>query len=75
MTDRLSQFRFIDLATAAEALGATRVQVLDWVTAGRLKPFQGAGQSAVFRTRAVRRWPPRSPRSARPPMPRPPPRP
>ena len=53
MTDRLSQFRFIDLATAAEALGATRVQVLDWVTAGRLKPFQGAGQSAVFRTRDV----------------------
>ena len=46
-------FRFIDLPTAAEALGVTRTELLEWVSAGRIKPFQGTGQAAVFRTRDV----------------------
>ncbi|HUS13702.1 MAG TPA: hypothetical protein VM536_01675 [Chloroflexia bacterium] len=46
-------FRFIDLPTAAEVLGTTRAQVLEHVEAGRLKPYSGTGQGAVFRTRDV----------------------
>src|SRR4051794_32889029 len=53
MVNRPSGFRFIDLPTAAEALGVTRQQVLAWIDEGRLKPFQGTGQAAVFRTRDV----------------------
>ncbi len=52
-SNRPGGFRFIDLPTAAEALGVTRTQVLEWVEAGRIKPFQGTGQGAVFRTRDV----------------------
>src|SRR5262245_53257777 len=46
-------FRFIDLPTAAEVLGTTRAQALQYVESGRLKPYSGSGQSAVFRTRDV----------------------
>jgi hypothetical protein len=46
-------FRFIDLPTAAEVLGTTRAQVLQYVEDGALTPYSGAGQSAVFRTRDV----------------------
>jgi hypothetical protein len=46
-------FRFIDLPTAAEVLGTTRTQALQYVESGRLKPYSGAGQSAVFRSRDV----------------------
>ena len=42
-------FRFIDLATAAEVLGTTRAQALQYVESGQLKPYSGSGQSAVFR--------------------------
>jgi hypothetical protein len=49
----LSTFRFIDLATAAEVLGVSRAQAVELLEAGRLKPFTGTGQSAVFRTRDV----------------------
>jgi hypothetical protein len=52
-SNRPAGFRFIDLPTAAEALGVTRTQLLEWVTEGRIKPFQGTGQAAVFRTRDV----------------------
>lgn len=53
MVNKPSGFRFIDLPTAAEALGSTRQQLLEWMAAGRIKPFQGTGQAAVFRTRDV----------------------
>ncbi len=46
-------FRFIDLPTAAEALGVSRTQLLEWVGEGRIKPYQGSGQAAVFRSRDV----------------------
>lgn len=46
-------FRFIDVPTAADVLGTTRAQVLQYVESGRLRPYSGAGQSAVFRTRDV----------------------
>jgi hypothetical protein len=46
-------FRFIDVPTTAEALGITRTQLLEWVAEGRIKPFQGTGQAAVFRARDV----------------------
>jgi predicted DNA-binding transcriptional regulator AlpA len=46
-------FRFIDLPTAAEVLGTSRAQVLQYVEQGRLKPYSGTGQAAVFRTRDV----------------------
>ncbi len=46
-------FRFIDLPTAADVLGTTRAQVLQYVESGQLKPYSGSGQGAVFRTREV----------------------
>lgn len=46
-------FKFVDVPTAAEALGVNRAQVLELMSQGRLKPFDGAGQSAVFRTRDI----------------------
>ncbi len=49
----MSTFRFIDLPTAAEVLGVSRQQALAYVEAGRLKPYQGMGQAAVFRARDV----------------------
>lgn len=49
----MSTFRFIDLPTAAEVLGVSRQQALAYVEGGRLKPYHGAGQAAVFRTRDV----------------------
>jgi hypothetical protein len=52
-SNRPAGFRFIDLPTAAEALGITRTELLEWVNAGRIKPYQGSGQAAVFRTRDV----------------------
>lgn len=48
-----SAFRFIDLPTAAERLGTTRNQLLQWVDEGRIKPFSGKGQQSVFRTADV----------------------
>ena len=51
--DKPTGFRFIDVPTAAEALGVTRTQLLEWVATGRIKPFQGTGQAAVFRARDV----------------------
>jgi hypothetical protein len=53
MVNKPAGFRFIDLPTAAEALGLTRTQLLAWVDEGRIKPFQGSGQAAVFRTRDI----------------------
>jgi pyruvate/2-oxoglutarate dehydrogenase complex dihydrolipoamide acyltransferase (E2) component len=49
----MQAFRFIDLPTAAEVLGTTRARVLQYVDEGALKPYSGAGQAAVFRTRDV----------------------
>lgn len=48
-------FRFIDLPTAAERLGTTRFQLLQWVDEGRIKPFSGKGQQSVFRAADVDR--------------------
>jgi hypothetical protein len=46
-------FKFIDLPTAAERLGITRNQLLEWVDEGRIRPFSGKGQQSVFRTGEV----------------------
>lgn len=46
-------FKFIDLPTAAERLGATRTELLTWVDEGRIRPFSGKGQQSVFRTSDV----------------------
>ncbi len=46
-------FRFIDVPTAADVLGTSRAALLAYVDEGRLKPYSGAGQAAVFRTRDV----------------------
>jgi hypothetical protein len=46
-------FKFIDLPTAAERLGASRNQLLQWVDEGRIRPFSGKGQQSVFRTADV----------------------
>jgi hypothetical protein len=43
-------FKFIDLPTAAERLGTTRNELLQWVDQGRIRPFSGKGQQSVFRT-------------------------
>jgi hypothetical protein len=42
-------FKFIDLPDAAQTLGITRLQMLEWVEQGKIKPFMGKGQSSVFR--------------------------
>ncbi len=46
-------FKFIDLPTAAERLGTTRNQLLQWVAEGRIRPFSGGGQQSVFRASDV----------------------
>lgn len=46
-------FRFIDLPTVADMMGISRAQVIQYIEEGALKPFQGTGQAAVFRTRDV----------------------
>jgi predicted DNA-binding transcriptional regulator AlpA len=46
-------FKFIDLPDAAQKLGITRLQMLDWVEQGKIKPFMGKGQSSVFRSSDV----------------------
>jgi hypothetical protein len=46
-------FKFIDLADAAQKLGLTRLQMLEWVEQGKIKPFMGKGQSSVFRAADV----------------------
>lgn len=48
-------FKFIDLPTAAERLGTTRNELLRWVDEGRIRPFNGKGQAAIFRTSDVDR--------------------
>jgi hypothetical protein len=48
-------FKFIDLPTAAEALGVTRTELLAWVDQGRIRPFSGKGQQSVFRRADVDR--------------------
>jgi hypothetical protein len=48
-------FKFIDLPTAAERLGITRTELLNWVDEGRIRPFSGKGQQSVFRTGDVER--------------------
>jgi hypothetical protein len=48
-------FKFIDLPTAAEALGITRTELLAWVDQGRIRPFSGKGQQSVFRRADVDR--------------------
>jgi hypothetical protein len=50
-----SHFKFIDLPTAAEALGVTRTELLAWVDQGRINPFSGKGQQSVFRRADVER--------------------
>jgi hypothetical protein len=52
---RGANFRFIDLPTSAERLGITRNELLQWVAEGRIKPFSGSGQQAVFRASDVDR--------------------
>src|SRR5438270_9005599 len=52
---RSAGFKFIDLPTAAERLGITRNQLLQWVTDGRIRPFSGSGQQSVFRATDVDR--------------------
>ena|SRR5687768_7560168 len=42
-------FKFIDLPDAAQTLGITRLQMLEWVEQGKIRPFIGKGQSSVFR--------------------------
>jgi hypothetical protein len=46
-------FKFIDLPDAAQKLGITRLQMLEWVEQGKIKPFMGKGQSSVFRSSDV----------------------
>jgi hypothetical protein len=46
-------FKFIDLPTAAERLGTTRNELLQWVDQGRIRPFSGKGQQSVFRAADV----------------------
>ncbi|MEA2573425.1 MAG: hypothetical protein QOH93_723 [Chloroflexia bacterium] len=46
-------FKFIDLPTAAERLGVTRTELLQWVDEGRIRPFSGKGQQGVFRAADV----------------------
>lgn len=48
-------FKFIDLPTAAERLGITRTELLNWVDEGRIRPFSGKGQQSVFRAGDVER--------------------
>lgn len=48
-------FRFIDLPTAADRLGITRREMLAIVEEGRVKPFSGKGQQAVFRAAEIDR--------------------
>jgi hypothetical protein len=52
---RGANFRFIDLPTSAERLGITRNELLQWVAEGRIKPFSGSGQQAIFRASEVDR--------------------
>ena len=44
-----SRFKFIDLPTAAEELGVSRLELLRLVDEGRISPFSGKGQQSVFR--------------------------
>jgi hypothetical protein len=44
-----SRFKFIDLPTAAEELGMSRLELLRLVDEGRINPFSGKGQQSVFR--------------------------
>jgi hypothetical protein len=44
-----SRFKFIDLPTAAEELGMSRLELVSLVEAGRIRPFSGKGQQSVFR--------------------------
>src|SRR5574338_550776 len=44
-----SRFKFIDLPTAAEELGMSRLELLRLVDEGRISPFSGKGQQSVFR--------------------------
>ncbi len=50
-----ARFKFIGLAIAAERLGVTRHQLLQWVEEGRIRPVTGTGQQSVFRTSDVER--------------------
>jgi hypothetical protein len=52
---RAGSFKFIDLPTAAERLGTSRNQLLQWMAEGRIKPFSGSGQQSVFRSADVDR--------------------
>jgi hypothetical protein len=44
-----SRFKFIDLPTAAEELGMSRLELLRLVDERRINPFSGKGQQSVFR--------------------------
>lgn len=55
MQNRAASFRFIDLPTSAERLGITRIQLLQLVDEGRVKPFTGSGQQSVFRATDIDR--------------------
>lgn len=48
-------FKFIDLPDAAQRLSITRLQLLEWIEAGKIKPFMGKGQTSVFRSADVER--------------------
>ncbi len=51
----IARFKFIGLPIAAERLGVSRHQLLQWVDEGRIKPVTGTGQQSVFRTTDVER--------------------
>ncbi len=48
-------FRFIDVHDAAQRLGITRLQLVEWIEQGRIKPFSGKGQQSIFRTADIDR--------------------
>jgi hypothetical protein len=50
-----ANFKFIFLPLAAERLGVTRNELLQMVAEGKIKPFTGSGQQAVFRTSDIDR--------------------
>lgn len=52
---RSAGFKFIYLPAAAERLGVTRNELLQMVAEGKIKPFTGTGQQAVFRAADIDR--------------------
>ena len=53
MSTPLERFAFVDSVIAAEVLQVTQDTVLDWVAAGRLRPFGGKPSNPFFRSADV----------------------